>query len=77
MLHARIDIEMTTTTQELETELELLIDKSTLENVLEALANVCHAKTDHLLSNWQDKGQAREWSRAARQIQTLAAKVQI
>jgi hypothetical protein len=43
----------------------LLIDGTTLDAVLGALVEVCYAKRDHLLTNWQDKSDAKQWGRAA------------
>lgn len=52
--------------QHLADQLETLVDRHGLPQVLEALAMVCSAKADHLRTNWQDDGpQARAWDNAA------------
>jgi hypothetical protein len=52
--------------------LEKLVDASTLATVLEALAEVCHEKAEHLRVNWQDSGMAVAWTRAGNRIQATA-----
>jgi hypothetical protein len=37
---------------ELENHLEILIDESSLADVLNAIVSVCGSKADHLRSNW-------------------------
>ena len=48
------------TPQEMDT-LEALIDQHTLGDVLDALAGICYAKGDHVMSNWQDEPLMRTW----------------
>jgi hypothetical protein len=62
---------MATTQQQIADQLEALIDASTLAIVLDALADVCHAKAEHLTSNWQDSTSARHWSDMGRRIGTV------
>jgi hypothetical protein len=50
---------------ELTDALEALIDHHGLYAVAEALAEVSHAKADHLANNWQDHGAAKRWTKAA------------
>lgn len=45
--------------------LEQLVDGMGMAQVLDALAEVASAKSDHLLSNWQDEGQAERWDKVA------------
>jgi hypothetical protein len=45
-------------------ELETLIDRVSLEAVLQALSEICGAKSEHILSNWQDKPLAKLWATA-------------
>jgi hypothetical protein len=54
------------TTTEAENTLEELVDKYTLESVLEMLATVCYGKADHLATNWQDYAAAKLWKHSAR-----------
>jgi len=46
-------------------ELELMIDKFGLHNVLTALEQVCQEKADHIRSAWQDRVLANAWDAAA------------
>lgn len=52
-------------------QLEAMIDKSSLNDVLDMLAEICHAKADHLRSNWQDEPAAKDWDRAGNRINKL------
>jgi len=55
--------------------LEGLVDAHDLDGVIEALADVCFAKADHLRSNWQDDATARTWERAAKTLLKAASKL--
>ena len=44
--------------------LESLVDSAGLSNVLGGLANICAAKSDHVLTNWQDESLSRRWMAA-------------
>lgn len=44
--------------------LELLIDSASLQSVIMGLSEICGGKAEHVLTNWQDKATAREWSTA-------------
>ena len=57
---------------ELEELLEGIVDRFGLSAALDALATVCGAKADHLMSNWQDDASARPWSRLGRRLDTVA-----
>lgn len=50
------------TTQEYN--LEMMLDNSTLADMLQSLESICYAKADHLDSNWQDREAAKAWNRA-------------
>lgn len=52
-------------THETSLQLEAAIDGFSLVEVLEALADICHGKAEHLESNWQDSATAKEWTKAA------------
>lgn len=56
------------TNEELAETLEQIVDRHSMHAVLEALETVCHAKADHLVSNWNDEGAARVWKRLAGKI---------
>lgn len=42
-------------------QLEAVIDKHSLEAVLNALTDICGAKAEHIRSNYQDSVTARPW----------------
>lgn len=62
------------TTHELQDVLEEFIDQNHLCNAVDALAEVCRNKSEHLACNWQDASAAADWARAARSLDTLAAR---
>lgn len=41
--------------------LEDLVDDYTLQRVLEALCDICHEKSEHFQTNWQDKSGSNYW----------------
>jgi hypothetical protein len=45
-------------------QLEDLVDACGLALVLGALGNICAAKSDHVLTNWQDRSLADAWMKA-------------
>lgn len=45
-------------------QLEMLLDATSLNAVMQALSEVCGAKAEHIESNWQDKPLARDWRTA-------------
>lgn len=53
---------------ELEKTLEKLIDQTSLTDVLHALADICHAKAEHIAANWQDRSLAEDWQELAAEI---------
>jgi hypothetical protein len=57
--------------------LETLVDKTSVSFVLEALAQICAEKGEHINANWQDGVLARIWQRAGVRIQTLSDKMRI
>jgi hypothetical protein len=58
--------------------LETLVDEcGGLSVVLDALAEVCHDKSEHLQSNWGDKNTAKAWSEAGGRIAKLASKIDL
>jgi Tfp pilus assembly major pilin PilA len=52
------------TTTELKYQLEILIDRNNVGTILDAIAEVCYEKEQHLLENWQDKVAASHWKEA-------------
>ena len=59
---------------DLQNELEKLVDSSNLANVLEALAYIVREKSDHINTNWGDKGLALAWERTAKLIDVAQSK---
>lgn len=53
-------------------QLESLIDRYTLGVVINAMAVICHAKSEHLQTNWQDPTSARHWTEMAGRLETSA-----
>lgn len=43
------------------TALEALVDKYSIETVIEALSQICSAKAEHIATNWQDAHLAKRW----------------
>ena len=64
---------------ELSDVLEQLMDNSTIQlsGILNALVNICHEKSEHVLTNWQAKGLSKAWTNIANDIDTagIAAKI--
>ncbi len=56
-------------------QLEQLIDKFTLPQIVDQLAVICREKADHLRVNWQDNNAARLWDRNANKLEMLSGKL--
>jgi hypothetical protein len=48
--------------------LEGLVDGYSLTEVMEALAEICDEKADHILTNWQDEKTSKVWTHVALKI---------
>ena len=46
--------------------IEPLLDRSSLSDIVLALARLCNEKAEHVRSAWQDEHLAKAWDRAAR-----------
>ena len=57
--------------------LEALIDADDLRSVLEAIADICGAKAEHLRSSWQDPVAGSGWDRAARAVMRCAGSARV
>jgi hypothetical protein len=53
--------------------LEILIDTSSLAQVIESLSEICWEKAEHLRSNWQDETSALAWERAGNRLSGVSA----
>lgn len=52
-------------------QLESLVDSHSLETVIEALAEICFLKGEHLRTNWQDKTTAKVWEKVGNKLNNL------
>ena len=59
-------------TTELSEALETAIDNVGAVQLLESIAEVLYAKSDHIRVNWQDRDLAKQWEKRALQIDKLA-----
>ena len=51
--------------------METYIDDYNIDDVIEAIQEVCYLKAEHLRANWQDEASAKSWERIADKIDTL------
>lgn len=51
--------------------LENLVDQHDLAGVIDALANICYGKSQHLQCNWQDELSAKQWEKAGNKLNNL------
>lgn len=56
-------------------QLEAMIDRVGIANVLYALEHICDAKAEHLATNWQDASSAKVWAQRARFFQNHASTI--
>lgn len=63
------------TQNEIKTELEYLIDNSSLTGVLSLLAEIAHEKASHIQENWQDCPLAKTWTKDAQTIEKIELKI--
>lgn len=55
--------------------LESIVDTYSLREVLDALAEMCREKAQHVTENWQDTTLAETWGSAADEVQSAADNV--
>jgi hypothetical protein len=55
-----------------ETQLEQLIDATSLVNVLNSIADTCSQKAEHIRTSYSDEGLAQLWDKRAKQVGLLA-----
>ena len=53
-------------------QLEAMVDRVGVRNVLHALAHICGEKASHLEANWQDAEAAKVWDKAGNAIGAAA-----
>jgi hypothetical protein len=59
------------TNAQIQDQLEMLLDKSSVAAILEVLSNICAEKADHIQTNWQDGGLATEWREMSDKLQNV------
>ena len=65
------------TRQDKLTELELIVDREGLGNVIDLLGEICDDKAEHLLTNWQDKAAAKHWTHDGRELGKLRPRLDV
>ena len=58
-------------------QIESMIDRSSLADVLSHLAQICSDKAEHIRSNWDSDPQAELWEEAAEQIEDLSSNSEV
>lgn len=56
-------------------DLEAMVDRYSLSDVLSVLMEICDGKAEHLAVNWQDHAAAKQWARCAVVLDSAAAQV--
>lgn len=56
-------------------ELEKMVDKTSLWQVVSDLVDICYAKDAHIRSNWQDNKLAKGWRDAGDELYGILDKV--
>lgn len=54
--------------------LEAMVDRNSIRDVVNALAEICSAKAEHLRANWQDTAGARAWERWALALDNVVSR---
>jgi len=54
-------------------DLERLVDRHGMNNVLDALVQICAGKAEHVAAMWQDGPRAKQWDRVAGKISGASA----
>lgn len=49
-------------------DLEALVDKTSLRQVITALVEISHGKASHIRENWQDRPTAAPWDQAGNEL---------
>ena len=60
-----------------EAAVEEIIDSKGVDGLLDAIADVCAGKAEHLAANWQDAEAAKRWQNAAIAFQMMKEKAAI
>ena len=59
------------TKQETQDVLEGMVDANGLDEVIDMLSDVCGEKADHISTNWQEEGLAKDWRKASYYINAV------
>lgn len=51
--------------------LEKIVDEYTIEQTIEALAEVCFLKSEHLKTNWQDEYSSELWEKIGNKLNNI------
>ena len=54
-----------------------VLDKTSVEEILQALADICEAKASHIRENWQDTLLEASWLKMGNRLNTLSGKAHI
>jgi hypothetical protein len=57
--------------------LEDMIDTTSVVELIEAIAEICQDKEEHINVNWQDDKLARHWRDAARKLNEVSTKITV
>jgi hypothetical protein len=68
---------MSTTIEHVKSTMEAYIDQTSVAQLLDALADVCRDKAEHVRVNRQDQNTARPWDRAAKLLDSLSSKIEV
>jgi len=58
-------------------QIESLVDQYSVKELLEALADVCCEKAEHLEANWQDGESAKPWRRTATRVEAARIRAEV
>jgi hypothetical protein len=62
--------------EDLANQLETLIDRYGIDNVIAMLGFVCGEKAEHIATNYQDASQGKEWIKLSADLDKLLAEVE-
>lgn len=52
----------------LQEKVEALVDAYSIQDVIQAIVETAYLKAEHLRTNWQNEGSAREWEAIAKEL---------
>lgn len=56
--------------------LEAMIDANGLEEVIDAVREICNLKSEHVATNWQDQDLARAWEKNAVKLEKVLGRLE-